>query len=661
MMLSSHFCAQLMITPLYGARSNTPYINAIIGTIGSGKTTFGSSWLNSLVDSTTGPDFRDEIRYCLNNEFGSSKILDFLIYLYLSGRFVAMELPSQCDEDGYSYLLSYISNFLKIDHTDVSTDVFSCLQTNLLKFSPSEVNSSCCAFSCDSEALDYWHSLHDDQSLNLPFLFFFDEVPNSDDHSLTTLNWFSFFRDLVYSRIGISFVAGLNRQYIDRNLRTSKFGVKICRLEAITSLHHLQEFLDSTPQLSGVSYDRKEALNCLIRCGGNPRVILRTIEFFCARGIWRVTMNAASKSLGLYSPLTNDLSIAAMPLALSDSRFMCDSVQADALSTSIATPKRLCSMSEQFSSTRYHCLLSVLDFDQNSSWSFIGGKLVKQLKQLIEDVIELFDDHRQLAIVQDPPSLLEFSTDKKHQIAQAFGQNFEELIGNFLLLRLTLLNDVNTTSNPSLVYLFGSSHTSLSPDSSVWMSPEYALKLNHGMKPLKSLCAVSDPTTVQQSHVALKIQATVPGEQRCTWEDLVSCRGKVWKNGADAAGPDIVLIDDVSNLIVGVDCKSGRNESPEIAEQFIQCLASHPPVALLFSIQCCKSASDMYQIDKNLTPSFYKQVYSDLKNKFPSRYEDEDFVSLKYRIWEEVGVMPQHVLMGAEFFGPTVANILKLL
>ncbi|KAL0246906.1 hypothetical protein GEMRC1_008112 [Eukaryota sp. GEM-RC1] len=148
----------------------------------------------------------------------------------------------------------------------------------------------------------------------------------------------------------------------------------------------------------------------------------------------------------------------------------------------------------------------------------------------------------------------------------------------------------------------------------------------------------------------------------CTWEDLQDCRGYVWKNKKSAAGPDLLMIDGRHNspLIVGVDCKSLHKNVHQIATQFIQCLASHPHVAVVFSIRYRHSASYMHNISNILTPQQYQRSYSELKTNFPYRYGDTDYDSLFRRVFNEVGVIPQHVLMGVEFFGPTVSNLMKV-
>ncbi|KAL0246358.1 hypothetical protein GEMRC1_007570 [Eukaryota sp. GEM-RC1] len=213
-------------------------------------------------------------------------------------------------------------------------------------------------------------------------------------------------------------------------------------------------------------------------------------------------------------------------------------------------------------------------------------------------------------------------------------------------MRHTLLTTIVADPRPSLIYLFGPCHTSTSPDEALWMSSNYCVNLNH-IGPVKTLPSLRKKKSGPDD--TYKIQVKITGQRCCTWEDIASCRGKICKNGEKAAGADLLLIDSTSNLIVGVDCKSKHRSVFEIARQFIQCLASHPPVGVLFSIRCRKTSSDMYQIAEELDGSIYEQVYLGLKDKFPERYEDENYDSLMYRMCEEVGMKPQHVLMGVEF------------
>ncbi|KAL0214839.1 hypothetical protein P9112_007023 [Eukaryota sp. TZLM1-RC] len=140
-------------------------------------------------------------------------------------------------------------------------------------------------------------------------------------------DWFQFFKDLVIGRIGVPFVAGIYRQYIQQCLQSSKFKVVTYRLEAISDLYHLNQFITKHNLAELPNFDRKEALKCLIQCSGNPRTIVRTIEHFLKYKKWRVSPERSVSNIGSNYPLIQALGVAGLPLALSPDISTCDSDQ----------------------------------------------------------------------------------------------------------------------------------------------------------------------------------------------------------------------------------------------------------------------------------------------------------------------------------------------
>ncbi|KAL0214840.1 hypothetical protein P9112_007024 [Eukaryota sp. TZLM1-RC] len=111
-------CDQLAEFVASGHQGSTekPFINAIIGNRGSGKTTFGTCCLHSLV--TGDNSVFDDLQAFLGHNHPSNGpcMADLLAYLYLSGRFVAMELPDGSFQMSHEYILKYFSQYLDIDY-----------------------------------------------------------------------------------------------------------------------------------------------------------------------------------------------------------------------------------------------------------------------------------------------------------------------------------------------------------------------------------------------------------------------------------------------------------------------------------------------------------------------------------------------------------------
>ncbi|KAL0246769.1 hypothetical protein GEMRC1_007976 [Eukaryota sp. GEM-RC1] len=489
-----------------------PNINALIGTRGSRKTTFGTCWLNSLVELTNNTTERAKLHHYLNNKCNESKILDildFLVYLYLSNRFIAMELPMEGFENSKEYLLYYIAKYVNIsvdsDLFDVP-DLYDCMKKLLSLIAPTAVISDWCCFSNDNEALKYWQSIQNNETIALPFLFFFDELPNSSTPMID--GWFPVFYQLVSNRIGVPFVAGLSRQFIDKNLTNSKFLVKTYRLDAIASLQHLQMFLNySNLKDCSYHYDRKEALKCLINCAGNPRVIVCTIENFRRTGKWIVTIPNSNTHVGVNNPLTNALSLAAMPLGLSASDTVdCDrinyptsSISMDQFETNaqlmfspfvVPPPKRSRKSTDEFVCTRYHCILSRFDFSISDVHSIVDIEMISTLKKLVDVVVEMFDEKNNCHDESYTKNSNGISQVTLNNCSSEFGSSLEDLIGYFLIMRSKLLSEIVSTNRSSLVYLFGPCHTSCNPDGAPWMKSEYGIELRQG---LAKLLPISKP------------------------------------------------------------------------------------------------------------------------------------------------------------------------
>ncbi|KAL0246641.1 hypothetical protein GEMRC1_007852 [Eukaryota sp. GEM-RC1] len=153
-------CQQLLQFSTYSSIKFN--INALIGTRGSGKTTFGTCWLNSLVELTNNTTERSKLHHYLHNKCNESKILDLLVYLYLSNRFIAMELPMEGFENSKEYLLHYVAKYENIsedsDLFDVP-DLYDCMKKLLSLIAPTTVISDWCSFSNDNETLKFWRSI----------------------------------------------------------------------------------------------------------------------------------------------------------------------------------------------------------------------------------------------------------------------------------------------------------------------------------------------------------------------------------------------------------------------------------------------------------------------------------------------------------------------
>ncbi|KAL0215430.1 hypothetical protein P9112_007614 [Eukaryota sp. TZLM1-RC] len=690
-----NLCDQLSLFRTIG-KNEKPCINAVIGTRGSGKTTFGASCLHSLVEPNGRNDILSDLYISLGHSqkvIGSTPcIADLLVYLYLSGRFVAMELPDCSFENATEYLLEYIALYLNIPYSPPTSGFFFSNLKSLLpgvnsrpmnrflkdldfllsRFSPKTIDNSLSFFQNEDDALNYWKSLGNES--NLPFLFFFDEIPSSNRNSnceggSVIPEWFPFFRNLIHNGVGLPFVAGLYRQYIQQCLENSKFKVITYRLEAISDLNHLYQFIQQADLPSGVNLT--EALKCLIQCSGNPRTIIRTLNAFKKTRKWNVSPEINTSDVSPLNPLIQALAVAAFPLALSPQmssfgEFHCDQVrlnsgnlamdcfEADAffmLNPLVLPPPQ--HSRDSFQLTRYHCILSYFDLKWSIS-CYVSPALLQQLDSLINTIVDLFIDKKTFNQVDG--DALKMAKDK---FATEMGKSFEELIGNFLILRSQLFPKVEPISQcHSLIYLFGPSQTSSNPDHCIWNSQQYSIQLKETLR-LKVLHFKPSKAIIKN----LKIQCLISQDEVCTWKELESCRGNIWKNGKDAAGPDLILIDGKPNsqLIIGVDAKSNLQEKlhKQFATQFIQSLASHPPVPVLVSIRCRMQAREMYQISTELD-STYVDVYEALRSEFPERYPWESFSDLVISVKENVGVIPQHILLGNEFFGPTISNLLKI-
>ncbi|KAL0214838.1 hypothetical protein P9112_007022 [Eukaryota sp. TZLM1-RC] len=281
---------------------------------------------------------------------------------------------------------------------------------------------------------------------------------------------------------------------------------------------------------------------------------------------------------------------------------------------------------------------------------YLDPELMNKLQYLVNGVVDLF------VLKYD----CQLTNENKHQVrirfAKEMGDSFEDLIGHFLISRISLLPEIITASGfNSLIYLFGPSHTSPSPDHCEWGSRKYSFSMN-------------SYHTLEQLHVKsngsiknLAIQVPIEARDNCTWDDLESCRGKLWKNDKNAAGPDLVLIDGKPNskLIIGVDAKSSHRSKRQLATQFIQSLASSPPVAVLFSICCRNDAKEMYRINEGIS-SIYSEVYKELRSENDERFPHSSFDELMKSVGNFVGVKPCHILLGNEFFGPTISNLFKI-
>ncbi|KAL0239761.1 hypothetical protein GEMRC1_009869 [Eukaryota sp. GEM-RC1] len=127
----------------------------------------------------------------------------------------------------------------------------------------------------------------------------------------------SFYRDLITHSIGVPYVAGLYRQYIHQSLESSQFKVVTYRLEAISDLVHLHQFIKEANLTNSPGFNLNDALKCLIMCSGNPSTVSRTIENFIKTKNRRVCPEQNDSGISLSDPLIQAFDVEAFPLALS--------------------------------------------------------------------------------------------------------------------------------------------------------------------------------------------------------------------------------------------------------------------------------------------------------------------------------------------------------
>ncbi|KAL0211074.1 hypothetical protein P9112_009372 [Eukaryota sp. TZLM1-RC] len=666
-----NLCQQLCSLP-HWATSRTkqnPFMNTIIGTKGSGKTTFGCCFLQTLLES---PQLVSELRESLKACSINPCFVDLLLYLYLSGRWLGVELPTydemQCSAE--DYFLDYVVEFFGIKregHESQNRQFIPSLRALLSCVETKDVNHELCCFKSDSDALDFYKEYAEIASTSLPFLFFCDEVSSSkldsepqsksDENNEEGLDmirdFFPVFKQIVRESVALVYTAGLYRRYIENRLVNSKFDVVSYRLPAIVDLNHLKQFLDNDNKLKQLGFDEFEALNCLIRCAGNPRLIVNVINNYKKTSTWKLSVSSSAINSG---PIFQALAIAAVPLLLSCSD---DGSKADVLSLPsgfksldilelesnlmlsplvTSPPTHLRQDDHKFEATRYHCILNTFNFgDTMLQNSCLTGNICRNFQKLIGDQLTLFVNRRSA------------------QNYSAFvGNNAEDLVIYLLLMRNNLVRNYLQLSNDKyecrglpLVYLFGPSHTETLPDDATWINRNYSIELY----PLLNF---------QQLQSAVKPNSR---NQQPTF-NIDAHRGHVCKNVEKAQGPDIVLIPMNGNVLIGVDCKVRMKEIDEFAveefaKQFVQSLACHPPVPVLFSIRSVNSATEVYQIKQQLTDSVYEKAFQNLKQKDSDAFLDNSFQELLQRVEIETGVRPIHELFGNQFFGPILGAVLK--
>ncbi|KAL0212521.1 hypothetical protein RCL1_006147 [Eukaryota sp. TZLM3-RCL] len=629
-----------------------PFINAIIGTRGSGKTTFGCGFPQLLLDS---PDlvsvFRESVHACnLDPRF-----VDLLLYLFLSGRWLGVELPTpdamRCSAE--DYFLNYVEVFFGVKRETTSTPVpfIPQLRSLLSRVVPKTVNHEACCFRSDAEALSFYQESTNSTS-PLPFLFFCDEVsgststidPNSNQVNGMIRDFVPVFKKIVRESVGLVYTAGLYWRYFQNRLVNAKFDVVYYRLTAITDLNHLKQFLDNDEELQAIGYDEFEALSFLIRCSGNPRLIVNVIDDYKKTSTW--TINVSSSAISS-DPVYQALAIAAVPLLLSCSHggkadvldLPTESQSLDILELQsnlmlhplVTPPPRHLRKNLKFEATRYHCILNTFDFDNTILRSdCLNDEICSAFQNVIQEQVTLFTQRRSLT------NYSEFA-----------GENAEYLVLYLLLMRNYLVQRyVKFTSNEKklpLAYLFGPSHTEPVPDYALWIHRDYAIELS------KSLNFVQLKTAVK------------PNSSTFNFDEY---RGRICKNIEKAHGPDIILFPKNGNILIGVDCKVkmknvDKDAAKEFAKQFILGLACQLPVPVLFSVRCTNDASDVFLIRQQLTYSIYEQAFNELKLKHPSCILDVSYRSLLERVELTTGVRPVHELCGNQFFGPILGSILK--
>ncbi|KAL0216992.1 hypothetical protein RCL1_007475 [Eukaryota sp. TZLM3-RCL] len=660
-----NLCEQLFRLPHWSqSRSlSNPSVNAIIGTRGSGKTTFGCCFLQNLVDS---PELSRELRDCVQSSGIDPRLVDLLIFLYLSGRWFGVELPTADDLKGSAeeFFLSYVASFFDVQRREhVVVNFTSDLQDLFSKIPTKRVDSDLCCFSTVEEALRFYQETTNSRPSSLPLIIFCDEVslvdgtddkcvPKSEMDMIT--DFFPIFKKIVRSSLALVYVAGLYRQYIERRLTNSKFEVVTYRLPAIVALSHLREFLLNDSQLQECGYNEFDALSCLIRCAGNPRLIVNVIEDYknlnrlgCHKP-WTVNVSLSATSS---SPILQALALASVPLLLGSNHGRSDvldllsrkesldviELQSNLMLSPLVTPPpRNVRPIIKYQPTRFHCLLNTFDLENSylQSSSSLRQEISRAFQQLIQDTVHLFT----LGPTND-----NYSHDA--------GKKAELLVVHLLLLRNYLVRKyVQMSGNLlSLVYFFGPSHTCPDPDTAEWIHHDYAIELR------QSLAFSLLPGGLE-----------VREKKRPETLNCDNYRGRICLNKKNTMGPDIVLIPLQGNTFVGVDCKVKMSNEPmdaakQFAKQFVQCLASDPPVPVLFSIRCTNDAVDVFRIKQYLSLQVYEEAFHTLKIKHPLAFLDTDtsFSALQARVEDVTGVLPVHELCGNQFFGPILGSVLK--